>query len=66
MALKEIFPYNNMRKGTNEGIITLRSETTGIHTEYPIFFAESDPFKPVITKSNSHAHCHDIESTPLQ
>ena len=66
IALKEIFPYNNIRKGTNEGIITLRSETTSILTEYPIFFAESDPFKPIITKPEFHAYCHDVSSTPLQ
>ena len=36
-ALKEIYPYNKIRKGTNEGNITLRSEIISIHTEHPIF-----------------------------
>ena len=66
IALKEIYPYNNVRKGFNEGIITLRSETTSIHTKYPIFFAESDPFTSITPRTESHAHCHDISSTPLQ
>lgn len=66
VALREIYSYNNVRKGTNEGIITLRSETTSISTEYPIFFAESDPFKPISTRAETHAYCHDTSSTPLQ
>lgn len=66
IALKEIFPYNNIKKSTSEDIITLRSETTSIHTDHPIFFAESDPFKPLIINSNPHVHCHNIMSVPLQ
>ena len=66
IALKEIYPYNNVRKGVNEGLITLRSETTSIHTKYPIFFAESDPSTSIIPCSESHEYYHDISSTPLQ
>ena len=66
IALKEIYPYNNVRKGVNEGIVTLRSEKTSIHTKYPIFFAESDPFTPITPRSEFHAYCHDVSSTPLQ
>ena len=65
IALREIYPCN-IRKGTNEGIITLRSETRSIHTEHPLFFAESDPFKPIITQSEPHAYCHYTSSIPLQ
>lgn len=67
IVLKEIYPYKNVWKGINGGIIILKNETSSIHTKYPIFFAESNPFKPItlITSSESHAYYHDTSSTPL-
>ena len=66
IALKEIYSYNNVRKDTNEDIIFLRSETTSIHIEYSIFFAESDSFKSISSQAESHEYCHDTSSTSLQ
>ena len=66
IALKEIYPCNNIRKGVNEGLITLRSETTSIHTKYSIFFVESDSSTSIIPCSESHEYYHDISSTFLQ
>lgn len=62
IALKEIYPYNNIRRDINEDTITLKNETINIHIEYFIFFAKSDSFKFVITQSEFHTYCHDVSS----
>lgn len=37
IVLKEIHPYDNVWKGVNEGLISLKSETTSIHSNVPFF-----------------------------
>ena len=65
ITLKEIFPYNNIKKSINENIITW-NKTASIHIEYSIFSAKSDSFKFIIIKSKFHAYCHNVLSIFLQ
>lgn len=64
VALRELFPWNNLRRGRREGIASLRAETLSIQSSNPIFFAESDPFKERTIQPHV-AHCHEISASTL-
>ncbi|KAL8788264.1 MAG: hypothetical protein Q9213_001784 [Squamulea squamosa] len=65
VALRELFPWNNLKRGRREGIASLRAETLSLHSSNPIFFAESDPLKEhVVQPYNSH--CHEVLSSTLE
>ncbi len=62
-ALRELFP-NHIKKGRNDGIATLRVDNTSLYSDYPVLFAESDPFTTVVLTLN--ASCHETESFPVR
>ncbi len=63
-ALRDLFPWNNIKKSSREGFATLRADTLSLHSDFPIFFAESDPFT---TPLHPEAYaCHEASSSPLQ
>lgn len=64
VALRELFPWNNLRRGRRDGIASLRAETLSLHSSNPIFFAESDPLRERIVQPDT-AHCHEVSSSTL-
>jgi hypothetical protein len=59
IALKEIFPQNNLgRRGKRENI-NLRLETTSLNSDTPLLFADSTPFARDPT-DRSQVICHEI------
>lgn len=59
IALRELFPYNNIRKGRHDGLANLRLNTTSIRSDFPILFADSEPtFK--IPLSPPDFSCYEI------
>lgn len=65
-ALRELFPWNNVRKGVRTGIASLRVDTTTTESKFPVLFAESDPFAAVTSPVNSMMSCHTTKSFPLE
>ena len=63
IALRDLFPWNNIKRSSREGLVTLRADTLSLHSDFPIFFAESDPFNtPVRAEASA---CHEASSWPL-
>ena len=63
-ALRDLFPWNNIKRSRREGLVTLRADTLSLHSEFPIFFAESDPFNaPLYPQASA---CHEASPWPLQ
>ena len=58
LALREIFPNNNIRRGRHNGIINLRLDSSTISSDIPLLFADSDPLVPVPRRFGS-ATCHE-------
>lgn len=46
-ALREIFPSNNLEKGSCDGVAILRVDNSSIYSDNPIFFGESNPLQKV-------------------
>lgn len=63
-ALRDLFPWNNIKKSSREGLVTLRADTLSLHSDFPIFFADSDPFNTPLHSEASA--CHEASSWPLQ
>lgn len=38
-ALRDLFPWNNIKRSRREGLVTLRADTLSLHSDFPIFFA---------------------------
>ena len=66
IAIREMFPWNNVRKGKRDGIATLRVETSTIGAENPILFAESDPFAAINLEPETSFLCHQTFAHPVQ
>ena len=65
LALREIFPCNNIKRGHQDGIVNLRLDTTTLDSDHPILFADSDPeYKPTLEAPRST--CHETRSYQLQ
>ena len=63
-ALRDLFPWNNIKRSSREGLVTLRADTLSLHSDFPIFFAESDPSNtPVQSEASA---CHEASSWPLR
>ena len=61
IALRELFPYNNIKRGRQDGLTNLRLDTSTIHSTYPIFFADSNPdSQPALHASSTL--CHEVRS----
>ena len=63
-ALRDLFPWNNIKRSSHEGLVTLRADTLSLQSDFPIFFAESDPFSSPLRPEASA--CHETSSWPLQ
>ena len=65
LALRELFPENNFKKGFYDGIITLRANNQSAYSDNPIFIAESSPGQAIpLTVDDSHFSGAD--SFPIQ
>ena len=64
LALRQIFPRNNLRRTHKNGIINLRLDSSTISADYPIWFADSDPLTK-IPGSNGTQACHENISKAL-
>lgn len=63
-ALRDLFPWNNIERSRREGLVTLRADTLSLHSDFPVFFAESDPFNaPVHSEASA---CHEASPWPLR
>ncbi|KAL2808644.1 acyl transferase/acyl hydrolase/lysophospholipase [Aspergillus granulosus] len=58
IALKEIFPQNNLRRRGERENINLRLETTSLNSDAPLLFADSSPFVRNPT-DRSQVICHE-------
>ncbi|MCJ1231936.1 hypothetical protein MMC12_008615 [Toensbergia leucococca] len=65
LAVRELFPENNIRKGQRDGLATLRVDNSSLYSDYPILFAESDPITTISSAANLSS-CHETESISLQ
>lgn len=56
VALRKLFPYNNIKKGRQNELANIRIDTTSLKSEYPILFADSDvAFKiPIKTRDTTY------------
>ena len=66
VAIREMFPWNNVKKNRRDGIATLRVETSTIESTNPVFFAESDPFAPLNVEPETSFLCHQTFPHPIQ
>ena len=48
LALRVLFPWNNIKRSSHEGLVTLRADTLSLQSDFPIFFAESDPLNTLL------------------
>jgi len=65
VALRELFPYNNIRKARLEGLANLRLDTASVNSDYPLLFADSDAsFRPPSQVQESP--CHERTVYPLR
>ncbi|KAL9042037.1 MAG: hypothetical protein Q9214_003905 [Letrouitia sp. 1 TL-2023] len=63
-ALRDIFPSNNLKRSDKrlKGVVNLRVDTTTVHANHPILFADSDPFIVASSSLSSASYCHQIRS----
>jgi len=65
LALRELFPDNNFKKGFCDGVATLQIDNASIYSEYPIFFTESSPSQVTPLRAED-AHTCNTESFSIQ
>ncbi|KAI9676515.1 MAG: hypothetical protein M1817_000673 [Caeruleum heppii] len=65
VALRQIFPHNNIGRGRGDGIASLRVDTATLQMPNPILFADSDPTLDHTSAERFHL-CHEITNYPLQ
>ena len=63
-ALREIFPYNNVRKYRQEGFVNLRLDSFSLTSEFPLLILDGDP-TPTVFRSARSALCHSSNIMPL-
>lgn len=66
VALRELFPWNNVRKGHRDGIASLRIDNTTVDSQNPVLFAESDPFAPFMSRPTNLPARHRMKTLPLR
>ncbi|ERF68658.1 hypothetical protein EPUS_05719 [Endocarpon pusillum Z07020] len=65
LALKYLFPQNNIRRGAStNGSTNLRLDTTTIGSDRPLLFCDSDPFAAASTHGGWNL-CHSVVAYPL-
>lgn len=65
IALRELFPYNNIKRGHRDGFANLRTDNATIHSDQPIWFADSDPLLQS-TPGSGAAVCHESKTHPVR
>lgn len=65
IALREIFPHNNIIKSRQNEITNLRVDTTTVNSNYPIFVADSDPTYKISSRLIDY-RCHEALSYSCQ
>jgi len=63
-GLRELYPRNNLKRGRQDGILNLRIDTSSVATEYPIFFADGNPYHHIPHRLED-SKCHENESLML-
>jgi len=58
IALRQLFPRNNIRRGRRDGFANLRIDNATLNSDRPIWFADSDPFRGV-TPTCGAGTCHE-------
>ena len=43
IALRQLFPNNNIRRGRTDSIIDLRSDSATVRSDFPVLFADANP-----------------------
>ena len=64
-ALRELFPYNNIRRGRHDGLANLRLESTSVKSNHPILFADSE-FAYTIPSTVHYTTCHETFKYNIQ
>ncbi|KAI9732137.1 MAG: hypothetical protein M1834_004233 [Cirrosporium novae-zelandiae] len=64
IALKELFPENNIGRRQSQGIANLRLDYSTSNSNYPIFFADAVPFPQVRDVQNTF-NCHERTIVPI-
>ena len=63
-ALRDLFPWNNIKRSSRERLVILYTDTLSLHSDFPIFFAKSDPSNTSVQSETSA--CYEASSWPLQ
>ena len=67
VALRPLYPCNNFGRSQHDGLATLTADTLSLQSDYPVFFAESDPVSGGLPEAGSpNAQCHETISYPIQ
>ena len=64
-ALRDLFPFNNIKRGPKDGMASLRVDNATLSTTFPLLFADSDPFA-VSLPALSVVGCHTTTQFPTQ
>ena len=64
VALRQLFPHNNVRRGCLDGVVNLRLDSSTMSSEYPLLFADGDPQKQIPDKLGT-MRCHENTTVPL-
>ena len=64
-ALRELFPYNNIRRGRHDGLANLRLESTSVKSDHPILFADSE-VAFTVPSTVHYTTCHESFKYKLQ
>ena len=65
-ALRELFPCNNFQRAKRDGIATLTADTLSLQSQFPILFAESDPWAGSVSQHAVTAQCHENTPFPIR
>ncbi|KAL8912017.1 MAG: hypothetical protein Q9171_002930 [Xanthocarpia ochracea] len=66
VAVRQLFPWNNLQRSSKQaGLATLRAETISLQSDFPLFFAESNPFMTATTPLENDQLCHEVRPYPL-
>ena len=66
VAVRQLFPWNNLKRSSKQaGLATLRAETISLQSDFPLLFAESNPFMTATTSLENDQLCHEVRPYPL-
>ncbi|KAL6716956.1 hypothetical protein ACLMJK_004869 [Lecanora helva] len=65
IALRQLFPHNNIKRGYRSGTVNLRLDSTTISSDIPLLFADGDP-RALIPYQLGATHCHEEVVFPLE